>query len=54
MSEQVISSSNRKHDLITVNHLMKYFPVRGGLMQRVMAWSQAAAEISFTVRPGKN
>lgn len=53
MSEQVIASSNGKHDLIKVNHLMKYFPVRGGLMQRVVAWVQAVDDISFTVREGE-
>jgi peptide/nickel transport system ATP-binding protein/oligopeptide transport system ATP-binding protein len=53
MSEQVISSGNGKHDLIKVNHLIKYFPVRGGLMQRVMAWVQAVDDISFTVREGE-
>jgi peptide/nickel transport system ATP-binding protein/oligopeptide transport system ATP-binding protein len=53
MSEQVISSSNGKHDLIKVNHLMKYFPVRGGLMQRIVAWVQAVDDISFTVREGE-
>jgi peptide/nickel transport system ATP-binding protein/oligopeptide transport system ATP-binding protein len=53
MSEQVITSTNGKNDLIKVNHLMKYFPVRGGLMQRVMAWVQAVDDISFTVREGE-
>ncbi len=53
MSQQVISSGNGKHELIKVNHLMKYFPVRGGLMQRVIAWVQAVDDISFTVREGE-
>jgi len=53
MSEQPISTSNGKHDLVKVNHLMKYFPVRGGLMQRVQAWVQAVDDISFTVREGE-
>jgi oligopeptide/dipeptide ABC transporter ATP-binding protein len=53
MSEQPISTSNGKHDLIKVKHLMKYFPVRGGLMQRVQAWVQAVDDISFTVREGE-
>lgn len=53
MSEQVISSRNGKHNLIKVNHLMKYFPVRGGLMQRVMAWVQAVDDTSFTLREGE-
>jgi peptide/nickel transport system ATP-binding protein/oligopeptide transport system ATP-binding protein len=53
MSEQPISTSNGKQDLVKVNHLMKYFPVRGGLMQRVQAWVQAVDDISFTVREGE-
>jgi oligopeptide/dipeptide ABC transporter ATP-binding protein len=53
MSEQAITTSNGKKDLIKVNHLMKYFPVRGGLLQRVMAWVQAVDDISFTVREGE-
>ena len=53
MSEQVISSSNGKHDLIKVNHLMKYYPVRGGLMPRLMVWVQAVDSISFILREGE-
>ncbi len=53
MSEQVTTSTNGKHDLIQVNHLMKYFPVRGGVLQRVMAWVQAVDDVSFTVREGE-
>jgi peptide/nickel transport system ATP-binding protein/oligopeptide transport system ATP-binding protein len=53
MSEQVISTGNGKKDLIEVKNLMKYFPVRGGLMQRVVAWVQAVDDISFSVREGE-
>jgi peptide/nickel transport system ATP-binding protein/oligopeptide transport system ATP-binding protein len=53
VSEQTISTSSGKHDLIKVNHLMKYFPVRGGLMQRVQAWVQAVDDVSFTVGEGE-
>ena len=53
MSEQAISTSNGKGDLIKVNHLMKYFPVRGGVLQRVQAWVQAVDDVSFTVREGE-
>ena len=53
MTEQAISTGNGKRDLIKVNHLMKYFPVRGGVMQRVIAWVQAVDDISFTVREGE-
>ena len=53
MTEQAISSGNGKRDLIHVNHLMKYFPVRGGLLQRVVAYVQAVDDVSFTVREGE-
>ncbi len=53
MTEQAISRRNGKKDLIKVNNLMKYFPVRGGLMQRVVAWVQAVDDVSFTVREGE-
>ncbi|UCD43735.1 MAG: ATP-binding cassette domain-containing protein [Chloroflexota bacterium] len=32
---------------------MKYFPVRGGVLQRVQAWVQAVDDVSFTVREGE-
>jgi peptide/nickel transport system ATP-binding protein/oligopeptide transport system ATP-binding protein len=53
MSEQSIVNKNGKEDLVVVENLVKYFPVRGGLMQRVVAWVQAVDDISFTVRKGE-
>ncbi len=53
MSEQSIDRKNGKEDLVVVENLVKYFPVRGGLMQRVVAWVQAVDNISFTVRKGE-
>ena len=44
---------NGKKDLLQVNNLVKHFPVRGGLLQRVMAWVQAVDDVSFTVREGE-
>lgn len=41
-----------KH-LIEVIHLVKYFPVRAGLFQRVVAWVKAVDDVSFTVRKGE-
>jgi peptide/nickel transport system ATP-binding protein/oligopeptide transport system ATP-binding protein len=40
-------------DLIVVKDLVKYFPVRSGLLQRVVAWVQAVDEVSFTIRRGE-
>jgi len=40
-------------DLLVVENLKKYFPVRSGLLQRVTAWVQAVDNVSFTVREGE-
>ncbi len=42
-----------KKDLITVRNLVKYFPVRGGLLQRVVAQVRAVENVSFTVKEGE-
>jgi oligopeptide/dipeptide ABC transporter ATP-binding protein len=52
MSEQ-ISTKKNINELIQVQNLVKYFPVRGGLLQRVVAWVQAVDDVSFTVREGE-
>jgi len=44
---------NGKSDLIQVKNLVKYFPVRGGILQRVQAWVQAVDDVSFTIRQGE-
>jgi len=46
-------SHNSKEDLIVVQNLVKYFPIRGGLMQRVQAWVKAVDGVSFTVKRGE-
>jgi len=43
----------RKRDLIRVEGLVKYFPVRTGLFQRVKNWVQAVDRVSFTIREGE-
>lgn len=40
-------------DLLEVKNLVKYFPVKGGLFQRVVAWVQAVEDVSFTIREGE-
>jgi peptide/nickel transport system ATP-binding protein/oligopeptide transport system ATP-binding protein len=45
--------TNEKSDLLVVKDLVKYFPVRGGLMQRVVAQVQAVDKVSFTVKNGE-
>ena len=40
-------------DLVVVKDLVKYFPVRSGLLQRVVAWVQAVDGVSFNIRAGE-
>ncbi len=50
MSNQKMSSSK---DLVKVKNLIKYFPVRGGLLQRVVAQVRAVEDVSFSVKEGE-
>ncbi len=40
-------------DLVQVKNLVKYFPVRGGVLQKVIANVQAVDNVSFTIREGE-
>jgi len=53
MSEQPNPQTNGKRELVQVRNLKKYFPVRGGLLQRVKAWVQAVDDISFSIYEGE-
>ncbi len=53
MSETTTGKNSPKKDLIIVKNLVKYFPVRSGLLQRVVAWVQAVDNISFSIREGE-
>jgi peptide/nickel transport system ATP-binding protein len=46
---------NGKEDdvLLDVQHLYKYFPVRGGVLQRVQGQVQAVDDVSFAVKKGE-
>ncbi len=48
-----MAKTNGKTDFIEVKNLVKYFPVRGGLLQRIVAWVQAVEDVSFTIREGE-
>jgi oligopeptide/dipeptide ABC transporter ATP-binding protein len=48
-----VPPKNFSRDLVVVKNLATYFPVRAGLLQRVVAWVQAVDDISFTVREGE-
>jgi oligopeptide/dipeptide ABC transporter ATP-binding protein len=40
-------------DLIRVENLVKYFPVRAGVLMRIVDWVKAVDGVSFTVRKGE-
>lgn len=40
-------------DLVRVKNLVKYFPVRGGILKRIIGWVQAVDDVSFTIREGE-
>jgi len=46
-------SENTNEYLVEVKHLVKYFPVRAGLLQRVVAQVQAVDDVSFSVHKGE-
>lgn len=41
------------HNLLEVEHLKKYFPVRGGVLLRAVAHVRAADDLSFSIRAGE-
>jgi len=53
MTMTTVSEANVGKDLVVVKDLVKYFPVRSGLLQRVVAWVQAVDGLSFTIREGE-
>src|SRR5262245_38432206 len=53
MAELESSKNGSAKNLIEVKNLVKYFPVRGGLLQRVVAWVQAVDDVSFHVKRGE-
>jgi len=53
MSMSQITEPHKTEDLVEVQHLVKYFPVRAGLMQRVVNWVKAVDDVSFTVKKGE-
>src|SRR5512142_584192 len=47
------STDHQGETLVNVQHLVKYFPVRSGLLQRVVNQVKAVDDISFFVRKGE-
>src|SRR3989337_1910440 len=46
------SNNHKGETLVEVNHLVKYFPVRAGLLQRVVDHLKAVDDVSFVVKKG--
>jgi oligopeptide/dipeptide ABC transporter ATP-binding protein len=40
-------------DLVVVEDLVKYFPIRGGVLRKVVDWVQAVDGVSFSVKRGE-
>jgi oligopeptide/dipeptide ABC transporter ATP-binding protein len=53
MTEQSTSTMNNSTDLVRVKNLVKYYPVKGGVLRRVVDWVQAVDDISFTIKKGE-
>src|SRR5574341_719516 len=53
MSDHTNGRTHGDDVLVEVNNLVKYFPVRGGLLQRVVGWVRAVDDVSFFVRKGE-
>ncbi len=48
-----IKEKPRGDMLLEVDRLVKYFPVKGGLLQRTVAWVKAVDDVSFSIRRGE-
>jgi peptide/nickel transport system ATP-binding protein/oligopeptide transport system ATP-binding protein len=40
-------------DLVSVKNLVKYYPVRGGILRRIVDWVHAVDDLDFTIREGE-
>jgi peptide/nickel transport system ATP-binding protein/oligopeptide transport system ATP-binding protein len=47
------TATDGKRPLVEIKNLYKYFPVRGGLLQRIVAWVQAVDNVSFSIKEGE-
>jgi peptide/nickel transport system ATP-binding protein/oligopeptide transport system ATP-binding protein len=47
------STKDSNEVLVEVQNLVKYFPVRAGLLQRIVNWVKAVDDVSFFVRQGE-
>ena len=47
------SSTASAAPLVEVRNLVKHFPVKGGILQRTVAYVQAVDDVSFDIRRGE-
>ena len=45
--------SNTQQPLLRVEHLVKYYPIKGGLLGRTVAQVHAVDDVSFAIQPGE-
>ena len=50
---QTTSNGTSDRVLLHVRDLVKYFPVRSGVLQRVAAWVKAVDGVSFDIHEGE-
>jgi peptide/nickel transport system ATP-binding protein/oligopeptide transport system ATP-binding protein len=48
-----VKDKSKSNVLLEVDHLVKYFPVRGGFLQRTVAQVKAVDDVSFFIRQGE-
>jgi peptide/nickel transport system ATP-binding protein/oligopeptide transport system ATP-binding protein len=53
MSKITEKTNGSSQDIVVVKDLVKYFPVRGGVLKRIIDWVQAVDGVSFTIRKGE-
>ncbi|KAF0111079.1 MAG: peptide/nickel transport system ATP-binding protein [Chloroflexi bacterium] len=53
MTEANLQHREPQKDFLAVKNLKKYYSVRGGVFQRVVAQVQAVDDVSFTIKPGE-
>ncbi len=48
-----MSTPDTSRDLIEVKNLVKYFPITGGILSRVVGWIKAVDGVNFTIKRGE-
>ena len=52
-AETVVDRPESEQDLVVVRNMKKYFPITGGVFQRVMGWVKAVDDVSFNIQEGE-